>query len=113
MRFRDIRNMHMDNMRVSFTRKSVTFDGQEHEVTRIRLNRPSEARVRAAAVPEAHAATTRRRRRATAAAPRRRRAAIRLGARRAPRGVRGDPKTLNLLRNLPSLQIFHYNKLNS
>jgi len=49
MRFCDIRNMHMDNMRVSFTRKSVTFDGQEHEVTRIRLNRPSEARVRAAA----------------------------------------------------------------
>jgi hypothetical protein len=85
-------NMHMDNMRVSFTRKSVTFgkhllpnallvtpakncsmpaqfasfsdpstvfrpnpislcpaDGQEHEVSRIRLNRPSEARVRAAA----------------------------------------------------------------
>jgi hypothetical protein len=42
-------NMHMDNMRVSFARKSVTFDGQEHEVSRIRINRPSEARVRAAA----------------------------------------------------------------
>ena len=62
-------NMHMDNLRVSFTRKSVTFDGevlhprlyccisllnflysrQEHEVSRVRLNRPSEARVRAAA----------------------------------------------------------------
>ncbi len=47
--FRNIRNMHMDNMRVSFSQKSVTFDGQEHEVTRLRLNRPSESRVRAAA----------------------------------------------------------------
>jgi hypothetical protein len=28
-------NMHMDNMRVSFTRKSVTFDGQEHEVAAV------------------------------------------------------------------------------